>query len=188
MAEGLERDLEELIERHARELARDVTALLLRRLGLPSASSLAMGPQAAPNPRATGSREVVTTEASAAPNPDAPPPPPTRTLLDAASHPPARSARRERATKPDGAPVRHRSTLAEKAHAIERVAEVIGASDGLSLGEIERAAGLPRPVVASAIKALKDGGRVFMGGTKRLARYATTLEVAERASEAAARK
>jgi hypothetical protein len=154
MGDGLDQDLEALVTRFARELAREITALLLRRLGL-----------------------EVPGAAGAEPTPARP------TLLDAASHRPARAAAPKAAPPPAGR--RTRATSVERARAIERVAEVVTASSGLALGEIERAAGLPRPVVTSAVKALKDQGRLFMGGTKRFARYAATQADADRASQAA---
>jgi DNA-binding transcriptional regulator GbsR (MarR family) len=58
----------------------------------------------------------------------------------------------------------------------------VGSSNGLSVGEIERASGLSRASVASALKQLKEQGRTFMGGTKRFARYAPTQAAADRAS------
>ena len=51
-----------------------------------------------------------------------------------------------------------------------------------SAGEIERRSALSRAVVAGALKALKDEGRLFMGGTKRFARYATSQATADKAS------
>ena len=61
-------------------------------------------------------------------------------------------------------------------------ARIVASSSGLGVGEIERQSGLSRSAVGSALKALKDQGRVFMGGTKRFARYATTQAAADQAS------
>jgi DNA-binding transcriptional regulator GbsR (MarR family) len=52
----------------------------------------------------------------------------------------------------------------------------------MGLGEIERATKLSRSALTSALKALKEEGRVFMGGTRRFARYATSQAAADRAS------
>jgi DNA-binding transcriptional regulator GbsR (MarR family) len=58
---------------------------------------------------------------------------------------------------------------------------VVG-SDGLSSSEIERETALSRAVVSAALKALKEQRRIFMGGTRRFARYAKTQAMADRAS------
>ena len=59
---------------------------------------------------------------------------------------------------------------------------MIAARDSMSVGEIEHETGLARGLIASALKALKQEGRVFMGGTKRFARYAATQAAADQAS------
>ena len=87
--------------------------------------------------------------------------------------------------KPAGVRRRARSTSEQRAASLDQIARVVSSSGGLSVSEIERSAGLPRAAVASALRALKDEGRVFMGGTKRFARYAATQAAADKASEAA---
>jgi biotin operon repressor len=58
----------------------------------------------------------------------------------------------------------------------------VAASSGLSASELEKKTGLGRAALTAALKALKDDGRVFMGGNRRFARYATSQAAADRAS------
>jgi hypothetical protein len=150
MADPFERELEELVHRYAQDLSRDITGLLLRRLGIESAlpAARSRAPSATPPARRPGRPPATPSRPSAAP--------------------PGRK--------------RKRSTAEQQAAAVSEVARVVDASRGLSVGEIERASGLPRISVATALKKLKDEGRVFMGGNRRFARYASTQAQADRAS------
>ena len=65
---------------------------------------------------------------------------------------------------------------------LAEVERALSGSGGMGLGEIERATKLSRSALTSALKALKEEGRVFMGGTRRFARYATSQAAADRAS------
>jgi len=58
---------------------------------------------------------------------------------------------------------------------------VKGAS-GLSAREVAKAAGVPQPRAASALKELKKAERIFQGGERRFARYGASAAAAERAS------
>jgi len=58
---------------------------------------------------------------------------------------------------------------------------VRGAS-GLSAREVAKAAGIPQPRAASALKELKKAKRIFQGGERQFARYGATASPAERAS------
>lgn len=82
---------------------------------------------------------------------------------------------------------RTRLSSRERDDVVERVASAVTASDGVSSGEVERLTKLTRSQVVAALRALKESGRIFMAGDKRLARYGATRAVAERASSAAAR-
>jgi hypothetical protein len=161
MAQPFDAELEELVSKFARDLADQIRALILRRLGIerapaatPARAAVARGPRQQPQPPPSvrgGAKRTASTKAA------------TKGPV---------SERRGRA----------RPTNEERAAAIERIARIVGNSGGLSVGEIERQSGLSRSVVGSALKALKDQGRVFMGGTKRFARYATTQQAADQAS------
>lgn len=154
MAQPFEAELEQLVAKFARELKDEVTALILRRLGIEK-------PISRPLPAAS----------RASSKPARAPAPPKRAKSTKAPAP--KPSRRARAT-----PEERTATL----NAIERV---VAAEAGLSAGEIERKSGLPGPVVAGALKALKQDKRVFMGGTKRFARYAATQAAADKASREA---
>src|SRR4051794_41114434 len=104
MADPFESELEELVSRYARELSREITALILRRLGI--------GP-AAGAPRRAARGGLVT------------------------ARPRARAARAQRA------PARRaRSSAAELSAVREKVLRIVANAQGLSLGQIERSAGL----------------------------------------------
>jgi ribosomal protein S25 len=80
---------------------------------------------------------------------------------------------------------RTRASSGEMADRVERVAKVIDQSEGVSSSDIEKKAKLSRNVVQAAIRTLREEGRIFMGGTKRFARYASTQKQADSASVAA---
>jgi hypothetical protein len=159
MANSFDAELEQIISRFARDLAREITSLMLRRLGLqhPPAQTpdRSRSAKASPPPPAAAGRKP---RAGAAP----------RTPLPAAS----------------AAPPRRRVRLPSQARtdAIERVEQTVAGSSGLSSSEIERETALSRAIVSAALKTLKDQGRLFMGGTRRFARYAKTQSIADRAS------
>ncbi len=70
---------------------------------------------------------------------------------------------------------------------LDTVERVVKASSGLSASDVARAAGIPQPRAAAALKELKLAQRIFQGGDRRFARYAGDAKVAEQAS-ATARK
>ena len=165
MAQPFDAELEELVSKFSRELADQIRALILRRLGIERA------PTTRPNSSLTSRASARSATASA---PVSPP-----------------SSRAKRA--PTRAPATVRAPVSERRHAsrptheeraasIERIARIVANGSGLSVGEIERQSGFTRSAVGSALKALKDQGRIFMGGTKRFARYATTQSAADQAS------
>src|SRR5262245_14847217 len=117
MAESFEGEIEQLVRRVARELAEEITVLILRRLGIEASSARRLG--------AVGGSQAAPLRARAGATP-------SRSKRGPA---PAKAAR-------DGAR-RHRSTAEELAKNQERVGRVVSQSPGLALGEIERASGLP---------------------------------------------
>jgi hypothetical protein len=159
MADQFEVELQSLVTKVARELAQDITRLILRRLGIEGAS-----PRTSSRGRGVASGSV------------------TKALRQAAKGRPKGGNAAAGKAKGRTAPTRTRTTSEERAAIIEKVAGVVENSDGLSVGEIERESGLSRAAVAAALKLLKEQGRTFMGGTKRFARYASTQTVADRAS------
>jgi hypothetical protein len=158
MADQFEVELQSLVSKVARELAQDITRLILRRLGI----------EGAPLRTPSKSRGVSAGSVSKA-------------LRQAAKGRPRRGGSGGRA-KGRSAPARTRTTSEERAAIIEKIAGIVQSGDGLSVGEIERQSGLSRAAVASALKLLKEQGRAFMGGTKRFARYAATQVAADQAS------
>jgi hypothetical protein len=156
MADQFEVELQHLVARVAHELAREITSLILRRLGIDEGRV------------ARGLGRLRGADLS-------------QVLRQGARGRARRGAGGSARLKGTPAP-RARATTEERAAIVAQVERVVAGMEGLSVGEIERHSGLPRSAVASALKALKDQGRMFMGGTKRFARYATTQEAADRAS------
>lgn len=166
MEQSFEVELEALAGKFARELAEQVTALILRRLGIErpaAARPLAVAPRQAP----------------AAP-PAQPKGPPAKSA-------PAKSARAAKPAKvePVKAKRRVRSTAEQLSAGVNAVERVVATEGGVSASDIKRTSGLSAPVIATALRVLKKEGRIFMGGTKRFARYATTQAAADKASRAA---
>jgi hypothetical protein len=73
----------------------------------------------------------------------------------------------------------------DRKETLESVERVVKASAGVSASEVARAAGLPQPRAAAALKELKLEKRIFQGGDRRFARYAGDAKIAEAASLAA---
>lgn len=162
MADQFEIELQGLVTKVARDLAQDITRLILRRLGIEGAAS-----------RAASGNKARRASAGAV----------SKTLRQAGKSRPKRPG--APAGKAKGRPARPpspRASAEERAAIIEKIAGVVEKSEGLSVGEIERESGLSRAAVASALKLLKEQGRAFMGGTKRFARYASTQAAADQAS------
>src|SRR3954471_19407388 len=134
MADQFEVELQSLVSKVARDLAHDITRLILRRLGI----------EGAPPRTPSKSRGVSAGSVSKA-------------LRQAAKGRPRRGGR----AKSRAAPARTRTTSEERGAIIEKVAGIVQSGDGLSVGEIERQSGLSRAAVASALKLLKEQGRAF---------------------------
>jgi len=149
MQNSFEEELEQLVAKFSRDLAHEVTALILGRLGIEAKLTAPAARRAGgPGPRPRASAGVST-------------------------------AKKPRAGK------RSRMTSAQKSAAMENVLALLGGSTGLAVGEIEKRSGLSRSELGTCLKALKAERRIFMGGQKRFARYASTQAVADRASAAA---
>jgi biotin operon repressor len=161
MAQPFETELEQLAAKFARELTHEVTALILRRLGIEKTGTRSLGGGGGGAPRSSAAKPARGSASSM----------PKRGV----SAKPGKA----QAAKPSR---RTRATLEERAASLNEVERIVAASEGLSAGEIERKSGLSRAAVAGALKALKDEGRLFMGGTKRFARYAMTQAAADKAS------
>jgi hypothetical protein len=84
-------------------------------------------------------------------------------------------------------PAKPRPTTAseDRKSMLESVERVVKASTGVSASEVARAAGIPQPRAAAALKELKLEKRIFQGGDRRFARYAGDAKIAETASLAA---
>jgi len=160
MADPFEAELERLVSRFARELAHEVTALILGRLGIERAETRGLVDG---RKRATASAAAVASGAGRSPE--------KRRPAATARAKPEPQVRR-----------RHRLTREQRAAAADQIARAIAARASMSVGELEHETGLARALVASVLKALKQEGRVFMGGTKRFARYASTQAAADQAS------
>lgn len=155
MTQAFENELEQIVGQYARELTREITAVILRRLGVDST----------PAPSRTVTRAAAPAHAAA---PSAP---------RASAAPKAKGGSRRRA----------RATSDQMSERIDRVARIVRESKGISITVIADKTGLSHPAAAAALKALKEEKRVFMGGTRRFARYAATQADADRASAEAQR-
>jgi hypothetical protein len=82
-------------------------------------------------------------------------------------------------------PRRSASGSHDRKETLESVERVVKASSGVSASEVARAAGIPQPRAAAALKELKLEKRIFQGGDRRFARYAGDAKMAEAASLAA---
>jgi hypothetical protein len=163
MAHPFETELEELAAKFARDLSHEVTALILRRLGIEKG-----GGRSASIDRGGGGGGGRLSAAKAA---------------RGAAKPKRGAGKAQAAKAPAAKPSRRtRATLEERTATLDKVERIVTDNEGLSAGEIERRSNLSRAAVAGALKALKDEGRLFMGGTKRFARYATTQGAADKAS------
>ena len=176
MSGPFDKELESIATAHtqdfARKLAHEVANLILRRLGIDQAPAAA--PPAAPSaPPAPAKKKAASppkpeTKAAPAPAPKAAP----------AKKPAAK------AKTPPAAPKRVAGNE-DRTTVVEKVFRLVAAGSGVAVGDVVKATGLERGPATAALKALKEEGRIFMGGNRRFARYAMTLAAAEKASETA---
>lgn len=162
MADPFEAELERLVSRFARDLAHEVTALILGRLGIERAETRTL---------VDGRRRSAPSPASAAGAGGASRSPEKR-----------RAAATPRAKAEPQVRRRQRPTREQRAATTEQVAKAVAARSSMNVGELEHETGLSRALITSALKTLKQEGRVFMGGTKRFARYAVTQAAADQAN------
>jgi hypothetical protein len=162
MSGPFDKELEAIANTHtqefARKLAHEVANLILRKLGIDHGSA----PSPAPTPAPAAPRKR-------AAKPAAPPPAPVKAA-------PAKKA---------APPAKRRSNGEDRASVVDKVFRVVSSRDGVAVGDVVKATNLERGPVAAALKALKEEGRIHMGGNRRFARYATSQAAADRASEAA---
>ena len=78
-----------------------------------------------------------------------------------------------------------RATSAARQKNVAAVAKYIKSSKGVALADVVAATKLTKPQAAGAIRELKQAGKVYQGGDRRFARYASSKKAAEKASLAA---
>jgi hypothetical protein len=81
-----------------------------------------------------------------------------------------------------GRPRRTAALSADRLAALSGVEKVVKSGSGLSASQVAKAAGIPQPRAAAALKQLKLARRIFQGGDRRFARYAGDAKTAEQAS------
>lgn len=174
MSGPFDKELESIANSHtqdfARKLAHEVANLILRKLGIEHGSLPGATPASSPAAAATARKKVVK---AAAPKPTKATPAKKAPAASAAPATPAPAAPKKRGNDDDRATV------------LEKVFKHVQSNDGVAVGDVVKATSLDRGPVAAALKALKEEGRIFMGGSRRFARYALTQPVADRASEVA---
>jgi hypothetical protein len=80
---------------------------------------------------------------------------------------------------------RERLSAADKEKRLAEVERVVNASEGLSTSEIATKMKIPQSRVSAAVRELKASKRIFQGGERRFARYASDATQAHAASERA---
>lgn len=155
----------------ARKLAAEVQNLILRKLGIDqtSAASSSASPGVAAQKKPTPAKKP------AAPAPKAAAPAPA----------PKAAAPAKKAAPPPAPAKAKRSNGEDKASIVDKVFRIVSSREGVAVGDVVKTTGLERGSVAAALKALKEEGRIYMGGNRRFARYATSQAAADRASETA---
>jgi hypothetical protein len=99
---------------------------------------------------------------------------------------PKRAAKSAKSAKSRaGRPRKTPAISQERQETLNHVERVVKQSSGMSASDVAKAAGLPQPRAAAALKELKMAKRIFQGGDRRFARYAGDLKAAELASESA---
>jgi hypothetical protein len=74
-------------------------------------------------------------------------------------------------------------TSAARVELLDKVEKIVRGSSGLSSSQVAKAAGVPQPRAAAALKELKLAKRIFQGGDRRFARYAADAKTAAAASQ-----
>ncbi len=181
MSGPFDKELESIANSHtqdfARKLAHEVDNLILRKLGiehgsLPAAISRPTPAAATARKKAVKAAAPKPTKATPAKKTPATPAAPAR-VRGSARHP-------GRVRRP-----KKRGNDDDRATVLEKVFKHVQSNDGVAVGDVVKATSFDRGPVAAALKALKEEGRIFMGGSRRFARYALSQAVADRASEVA---
>ena len=164
MSGPFDKELESIAAAHthdfARKLAHEVANLILRRLGIEASAMAADAAPAAP------AKKKAAPAAKSAPK--------------AAPAPAAKAAPSKKA-----APAAKSDSAEDRASVVEKVFRLVQGRDGVAVGDVVKATGLARGPATAALKALKQEGRIYMGGSRRFARYAMTQAAADKASESA---
>lgn len=186
MSGPFDKELESIANAHtqdfARKLAHEVANLILRRLGIDQDAITNARPApakgkaaAAPASTSTPPPPVAKKKAAPAPKPE----------TKAAPAPAAKAAPAKKVVAPAAAAPKRAEGNEDRASVVDKVFRVVSSSTGVAVGDVVKATGLERGPVTAALKALKEEGRIFMGGNRRFARYAMSLAIAEKASETA---
>ncbi len=188
MSGPFDKELESIANAHtqdfARKLAHEVANLILRRLGIdqdaianarPAPAKGKAAPASTPTSTPTPAPRVAKKKAAPAPKPEA----------KAAPAPAAKAAPAKKVVAPAAAAPKRAEGNEDRASVVDKVFRVVSSSTGVAVGDVVKATGLERGPVTAALKALKEEGRIFMGGNRRFARYAMSLAIAEKASETA---
>lgn len=77
---------------------------------------------------------------------------------------------------------RNTVTSAARAELLDKVEKIVRGASGLSSSQVAKAAAVPQPRAAAALKELKLAKRIFQGGDRRFARYAGDAKTATAAS------
>lgn len=177
MSGPFDKELESIASTHthefARKLAHEVANLILRKLGIEHAALAAFAQSGSSKKK--GVKAVLPAKLASG--------------KKAAAAPAALPAASASAASPGSTAVaaaaRKRPNGEDRASALEKVFKIVQARDGVAVGEVVKATSLERGSVAAALKALKEEGRIHMGGSRRFARYALSQAAADRASETA---
>lgn len=165
MSGPFDKELESIAAAHthdfARKLAHEVANLILRRLGIEGSAGATDNTPAAP---AAPAKKKAAPAAKSAPK--------------AAPAPAAKAAPSKKA-----APAAKSDNAEDRASVVEKVFRLVQGRDGVAVGDVVKATGLARGPATAALKALKQEGRIYMGGSRRFARYAMTQAGADKASE-----
>jgi hypothetical protein len=183
----IDHEIESIVTRHAQELSQEITGLILRKLGfsdtLPSWASPARAKASAAPANKPSRRAPVAAKPAASK--------PAKASTSSAAKPSKPSV--SKPSKPAKAPSakgskaggRMRLGAGDRAAAAVAVDQFVAASNGVAVSEVEKATKLSRSVVGGVLKQHMSEGKLFMGGNRRFARYASTQAQADLASETA---
>lgn len=181
MSGPFDKELESIATAHtqdfARKLAHEVANLILRRLGIDQSAVAAPRAAVSSAPPAQAKKKAAS-------------PPKSETKAAPAAAPalaPKAAPKKAPAAKAKAKPAapKRAEGSEDRATVVEKVFRLVASGSGVAVGDVVKATGLERGPATAALKALKEEGRIFMGGNRRFARYAMSLAAAEKASETA---